>query len=73
MCIWKKEESAGAQPTQPKGIFRDGQPSLNPALYMAVREHSTLTNHACKPISGRTERLAKSTKVQTAFKVGPRI
>ncbi len=40
---WKKEESAGAQPTQPKGIFRDGQPSLNLALYMAVRERSTLT------------------------------
>ena len=43
---WKKEESAGAQPTQPKGIFRDGQPSLNPALYMAVREHSTLTRRS---------------------------
>ena len=41
---WKKEESVGAQPTQPKGIFRDGQPSLNPALYMAVMERSTLTS-----------------------------
>ena len=47
---WKKEESAGAQPTQPKGIFRDGQPSLNPALYMAVREHSTLTCALAKAI-----------------------